>query len=97
MTRRNGHQTGGNSSTLEDAPPPPAGDVDTVTVTIKDQASFEQAITDGVARCLAISREPKDLTAALKVAIEWREALYGKKEPEGEKWGEKLNKQGGNE
>jgi hypothetical protein len=47
------------------------------------QESLQKVISKAVARDLELAVDPKDLTAAIKVAAEWYETLYGKSESEG--------------
>jgi len=98
MTRANGNgrRTSGVSTTVEEEGEKPPVKPDVVTVSIKDQATLDESITDAVARNLAIAQDAKDLTAAIKAAIEWRREKYGAAKSDDEKWGSKL-KEGSDE
>ena len=83
---------------LDPAAPPAATRVpDTSWRDVKPPATqdeLEKVISLAVARDLELACDPKDLTAAIKVAVEWYGALYGKSEDEG--YGTKLGQGRGN-
>lgn len=59
-----------------DAAPPPA-DIPPAPPPVTNDDELTALVNTNLARLMTLCTEPKQLTDALKVAVEWRETRYG--------------------